>query len=134
MGDDGRVLVPNEFNGLSFFRIFNTTGALLGNAPGDGVESYGVALLSDRTVVAANDYGREVSRFTPSGALLPTFFTGGARAAHPAVDGTDKIDVSDDEGDLVRTDSCSRGTSTTTGCSCSSTRPSCPRGTRAGGV
>ena len=102
VGPGGTVYVADEWNGVGL-RAFSPGGVPLGTFdPGWTIESYGIAFLSDQSIIFADYYGRRVLHFAPDGTFLSQFATGGSVSSWLAVDESDNIFVVDDNGDMVR--------------------------------
>ena len=102
VGPNGTLYLADEYNGTGL-RLFSQSGVPMGTFdPGGTIESYGIAFLSDQSIVFADYYGRRVLHYSPGGVLLSQFATGGLVSSWLAVDGSDNIYVVDDNGDRVR--------------------------------
>jgi len=102
LGSNGMLYVADEYNGVGL-RLFSGSGVPMGTFdPGGAIETYGIGFLSDQSIVFTDYYGKRVLHYSPGGALLSQFPTGGTVAGRLAVDGSDNIYVVDDPGDLVR--------------------------------
>lgn len=100
---NGRLYMPDEHSANLALRVFSQTGTPFGVFDsGTGFEGYGVAVLSDQTILVADYYGRRVRRYAPDGSFLSEWPTGGGRALFLALDESDNVFVTDDEGDAVR--------------------------------
>jgi hypothetical protein len=101
VGPTGSLYMADEHNGIGL-RVFSQGGVPLGTFdPGGAIESYGVGVLSDQSVLFTDYYGNRVLRFAPDGTYLSEFATGGS-SAWLAVDESDNIYVTDDQSDKVR--------------------------------
>jgi outer membrane protein assembly factor BamB len=84
-------------------RVFTQTGGPVATVGADfAIESYGVAIKADQTILVSDYYGCRVLRYSSSGTLLSQFATGGQRAHELALDESENVFVTDDEGDVVR--------------------------------
>ena len=102
LGANGSLYMPDEDFSVAL-RVLSRDGAPLDVFGfGAGFAGYGVALLSDQSVIVADYYGRRVQRSSSNGSLLSHWSTGGQRALFLAVDQSDNVYVTDDEGDAVR--------------------------------
>lgn len=98
----GLLYVADEHNAVGL-RVFSQGGVPLGMFnPGGLIESYGIGILSDQSIIFADYYGCRVLRYSAGGAFLSQFATGGTRAAFLAVDESDNVYVTDDQEDKVR--------------------------------
>ena len=101
LGGNGTLYVGDEYNNIGL-RLFSPTGLPMGIFPGDAVETYGIGILSDQSVVFTDYWGRRVLHYAPDGTFLSQFATGGQVSGWLTVDGSDNIYVVDDPGDRVR--------------------------------
>ncbi len=98
----GSLYMADEHNGVGL-RVFSQGGVPLGTFnPGGAIESYGIGILSDQSVVFTDYYGNRVLHFASDGTFLSQFATGGIRSAWLAVDESNNIYVTDDQDDKVR--------------------------------
>lgn len=99
---DGTLYVADQHNTVGL-RAFTQSGVPQGQFnPGGLIESYGIAFLSDHSVLFADYYGRRVLRYAPNGTFLSQFATGGVVSSWLAVDDADHVYVVDDNGNTVR--------------------------------
>lgn len=102
VGPNGTLYMADEHNATGL-RLFSQSGVPMGTFdPGGAIESYGIAFLSDQSIVFADYYGKRVLRYSPAGVFLSQFSTGGVVSSWLAVDGSDNIYVVDDNGNRVR--------------------------------
>jgi sugar lactone lactonase YvrE len=97
----GLLYIPDEYNDVTM-RVFTQAGAPVATFPGTAIESYGVVVRSDQTIMVSDYYGCRVLRYSASGTLLSQFSTGGQRAHELALDASENVFVTDDPGDAVR--------------------------------
>jgi len=98
----GSLYVADEHNAVGL-RVFSQGGVPMGTFnPGGFIESYGIGILSDQSIIFADYYGNRVLRYSAGGTFLSQFATGGTRSAWLAVDESDNVYVTDDQEDKVR--------------------------------
>lgn len=98
----GSLYIADEHNGVGL-RVYSQGGVPMTTFnPGGDIESYGIGVLSDQSIVFTDYYGKRVLRYSAAGVFMSQFATGGQRAAWIAVDESDHIYVTLDQDDLVR--------------------------------
>ncbi len=98
----GSLYIADEYNGVGL-RVFSQGGVPMSTFnPGGAIESYGIGVLSDQSIVFTDYYNRRVLRYSAAGVFMSQFATGGQRAAWIAVDESDNIYVTLDQDNKVR--------------------------------
>ena len=98
----GTLYVADEDNGVGL-RVFSQGGVPMATFnPGGAIESYGIGILSDQSIVFTDYWNARVLRYSAAGVFMAQFATGGQRAAWIAVDELDNIYVTLDQDGKVR--------------------------------
>jgi hypothetical protein len=99
----GNLYVPDQYNGNGFAK-YTTAGTFESYLAGTSgpIEGYGVGKLSNGDIVSDSYYGNLVTEYSPTGAIVRQWPTGGIRSGYLTIAPNDDIYITDDQAFVVR--------------------------------